>query len=79
MIQFLSEKIPGEIDKLEQVLQSIYNIPISLRNHEFLIQRIGHLDTNLVEFASYHYTTHTYRTGKNSLIALHNPNEQGEE
>ncbi|MEY8229991.1 hypothetical protein AALA82_00025 [Oscillospiraceae bacterium 50-16] len=79
MIQFLSEKIPGEIDKLEQVLQSIYNVPISLRNQEFLIQRIGHLDTNLVEFASYHYTTHTYRTGKNSLIALHNPNEQGEE
>ena len=77
MIRFLSEKIPEETDKIKSILLSIYNIPVE--NQEFLIQRIGHLNANLVEFASYHYTTHTYRTGKNSLIALHNPNEQGEE
>lgn len=77
MIRFLSEKIPGETDMIKDILLSIYNIPVE--NQEFHIQRIGHLDTNLVEFASYHYTTDTYRTGKNSLIALHNPNEQGGE
>lgn len=78
-IQFLSEKISVEADKLDQVLLSIYNVPFSLEDRKFLIQRIGHLDTNLVEFASYQYTSRTYRTGKNSLIALHNPYEQGEE
>lgn len=77
MIRFLSEKIPDETAKIKDILLSIYNIPVE--NQEFYIQRIGHLDTNLVEFASYHYTTNTYRTGKNSLIALHNQNEQGGE
>lgn len=77
MIHFLSEKIANIAD-VEKILLSIYNVPISVEKSEFLIQRIGHLDANLVEFASYYYTTHTYRTGKNSLIALHNPNEQGE-
>lgn len=58
--------------KAEDFLHYIYGVPFSLEKHEFALERIGHLETNLTELISYHYVSHVYRTGKNSLIALHN-------
>ena len=68
-IELLQEKIP---DEAENILSSIYGIPFSIEKQEFAVERLGHLEPNLIELASYHYISHTYRTGKNSLIALHN-------
>jgi len=65
-------------DYAEKILCEIYGIPFSLKKNAFEISRIGHLETNLIELISHHYIAHSYRVGKNSLIALHNPSEQGE-
>ena len=66
-------------DETEGLLSSIYGIPFSLEKQEFDICRIGHIESNLTELVSYHYVSHAYRTGKNCLIALHDPqNEQGD-
>lgn len=53
------------------VLQHIYNISYSPENNQFNLRRLGRLTANLVEYISYHYVAHTYRTGKNSLLSLH--------
>lgn len=63
-------------DCAKGLLQDIYGIPFLIENQEFDIRRIGHLEANLTELISYHYVSHTYRTGKNSLIALHNDRDE---
>lgn len=63
-------------DFTKNLLQDIYGIPFLIENQEFDIRRIGHLEVNLTELISYHYVSHTYRTGKNGLIALHNDRDE---
>lgn len=65
----LLSKLPPE--KSTQMLKSIYEVPFSTETQQFMIVRLGRLETNLVEFISYHYVAHTYRTGKNSLLSIH--------
>lgn len=65
--------------KAEEFLASIYGVPFSIAAQQFQIKRIGHLEDNLTELISYQYVSHAYRTGKNSLIALHNVDERGDE
>ena len=54
-------------EKADEVVYSLYNIPFSQKDNQFCIERIGHLEDNVVELISYNYITHTYRAGKNSL------------
>ena len=63
-------------EQAEDFLHLIYGIPFSIEHQEFSIERIGHLETNLTELISFHYVSRTYRTGKNSLIALHNDRDE---
>ena len=63
-------------DRAEDFLRYIYSVPFSIEQQEFAVERIGHLEDNLTELISYHYVSHTYRTGKNSLIALHNDRDE---
>lgn len=76
LVDELSKRMP---DKAEVYLERIYKIPFSIENQEFAIKRIGHLEANLAELISYHYVTHTYRAGKDSLLSLHyDGNELGD-
>jgi hypothetical protein len=70
--ELLSELPP---EKSKQMLESIYEVPFSAETQQFMIVRLGRLETNLVEFISYHYVAHTYRTGKNSLLSIHTDEE----
>lgn len=63
-------------DRAEDFLRYIHSVPFSIEQQEFAVERIGHLEDNLTELISYHYVSHTYRTGKNSLIALHNDRDE---
>lgn len=55
----------------EELLERIYSIPFCKDSSSFSMRRIGRLESNFTEFISYKYTSHTYRTGKNSLLTLH--------
>lgn len=68
--------LKGLGEKAGDFLHYIYGVPFSVEKNEFAIERIGHLEASLIELISYHYVSHTYRTGKNSLIALHNGEEK---
>lgn len=63
-------------EQAEDFLRLIYGIPFSIKRQEFSVERIGHIETNLTELISYHYVSRTYRTGKNSLIALHDDRDE---
>lgn len=66
-INFLIEKLGENAD---QVVRSLYGISFSQKENQFCIERIGHLEDNVVELISYNYIMHTYRAGKNSLLSL---------
>lgn len=76
-IQLLCKSL-GE--KADEVVCSLYNIPFSQKDNQFCIERIGHLEDNIVELISYNYITHTYRAGKNSLLSLNSDlkNDEGD-
>lgn len=65
-------------EKADEVVYSLYNIPFSQKDNQFCIERIGHLEDNIVELISYNYITHTYRAGKNSLLSLNSDLENDE-
>ena len=67
--QDTGSKLPAE--HYEELLERIYNIPFCRDSNCFAIRRIGRLEANLTEFISSKYVSHTYRTGKNSLLTLH--------
>lgn len=62
-------KVPAE--HFNELIERIYNIPFCKESNCFSIRRIGRLESNLAEFISSNYVSHTYRTGKNSLLTLH--------
>ncbi len=55
----------------EELLERIYSIPFCKDLNCFSMRRIGRLESNFTEFISYKYISHTYRTGKTSLLTLH--------
>ena len=69
-------KVPAEHSK--EILEGIYNIPFCKESNCFSIRRIGRLESNLAEFICSNYVSHTYRTGKNSLLTLHYDYEVGD-
>lgn len=65
-------------DKADEVICSLYGLAFSHDESRFCIERIGHLENNMVELISYNYLTRTYRAGKNSLLSLNFNLENGE-
>lgn len=63
----------------KNVVSSIYGVDYLPENGTFCIQRLGRLTPNLTAYACFEYLSHTYRVGKDSLIALHGTEEQGGE
>ena len=63
----------------KKVISSIYGVDYLPADGTFCIQRLGRLTPNLTAYACFEYLSHAYRVGKDSLIALHGTEVQGEE
>ena len=74
-IYLLREKLG---DRADEVICSLYGLAFAHNESRFCIERVGHLEDNLVELISYNYLTRTYRAGKNSLLSLNFELENGE-
>lgn len=74
-IEMLSAKMGNDA---EDILCSLYGAAFSTKDCRFCVERVGHLEDNMVELISYNYITHTYRAGKNSLLSLSFDSENSE-